>query len=118
MNKDELIAAMESACSLVGYHPSTNKELEEIVQLVKKSTLIRCAEAALTLMSREWVDVKERLPEDGQIIWAYDTEVHHCVYYDNLFYRHTIPASNERLVSYYWTEITHWMPLPTPPKDK
>jgi hypothetical protein len=58
----------------------------------------------------EWISVKDRLPEDGDVVVTYSVpnrRISHC----------------ECLKSYVtqygnYAEITHWMPLPAPPNEK
>ena len=74
----------------------------------------KTAEAALREWGQsEWVSVKDRLPENGETV---------------LVYRPTMKI--QYMTSYYWYRfcdgaidiqgndvITHWMPLPEPPKE-
>jgi len=72
----------------------------------------------------EWISVKERLPESPEkgslpvIIASYSSmrKIYHIGYVEfqkNYFY----DRYNEKIVidDPYW-QITHWMPLPEPPK--
>lgn len=54
-------------------------------------------------MYAEWIPVAERLPEDGEYVLAYSTQ-------DELM----SIAARHRFENW---EITHWMPLPEPPKE-
>lgn len=62
----------------------------------------------------EWISVKDRLPEDGGYTIVYMDDGHH---------KHvTFAKYQKRLkrweltgVRAYW-HITHWMPMPDPPK--
>lgn len=62
-------------------------------------------------MSQQWVNIKDRTPEDGtrdeflicdargrvrMSDWCYDDQIGWCFWYDS--------------------EATHWMPLPAPPE--
>lgn len=56
----------------------------------------------------EWISVKDKLPNENKIeVLVYveyiGVEVNYCL--DGIF------------VSQYAHQITHWMPLPKPPKD-
>ena len=63
----------------------------------------------------KWIPVTERLPKDEQEVLVYT--IHHCYY--------TWVCHNK--VEYWWEDeygyccdfddVTHWMPLPEPPKD-
>ena len=65
----------------------------------------------------EWVSVKDRLPEENQeyIVFVTDIEGKKCVTVD-----HWLP------LAHHWflfddkveNEVTHWMPLPKPPKER
>ncbi len=62
----------------------------------------------------EWVNIKDRLPEEGQRVLCFNGYIY-LKDYDSVFY------DGER----HWTgsrigqiaEVTHWMPLPQPPKE-
>jgi hypothetical protein len=64
----------------------------------------------------EWISVEERLPEDKQI----------CLVYGTVFYVPEETESEEIFTTAFYKEfgfveqihahITHWMPLPEPPK--
>lgn len=51
-----------------------------------------------------WISVKERLPEDGKYVLAYSADDD----YMTVEARHKFDAF----------QITHWMPLPEPPKEE
>lgn len=62
----------------------------------------------------EWISVKERLPEDGQVVLV-------------IMPKGTVTLGEIRKKTQTWdvfldmaiwtAEPTHWMPLPEPPKD-
>lgn len=54
----------------------------------------------------EWISVKDKLPEKGECILAYNGLIVSQCYYigDGIF---TVICG-----------VTHWMPLPEPPKDE
>lgn len=65
--------------------------------------------------SREWIPVTERIPADGSDILAYydnkiETRIIPCNYYKGEW--SDCVFNTERVFKY----ITHWMPLPNPPK--
>lgn len=74
------------------------------------------------LKERQWVSVKDRLPEESGWVmvcnkgYGYVSVVHYsskwCEFnnFDCL-----LPQSEERRAK--WSDITHWMPLPEPPKE-
>jgi len=54
-----------------------------------------------------WVDVKERLPESGRVL------VYSPLMYENMHYR----AIDAQFIEMF-SGVTHWQPLPSPPKEK
>lgn len=73
----------------------------------------------------EWISVKDRLPESQQcvlFVQSGSSDVFSGTYKSNYDYADWSETCNcggicnESL--FYQTEITHWMPLPTPPIDK
>lgn len=57
----------------------------------------------------QWISVKDRLPEYGEIVWATDgVESHEAI----------MTKDNKwRVPMFFWLSgVTHWMPLPEPPK--
>ncbi len=75
----------------------------------------------------EWISVKERLPELEQKVLAtsepYDKEIYndntHVAFITSFLDIYTGLECN--YFTYYdymeWKEVTHWMPLPKPPKE-
>jgi hypothetical protein len=65
----------------------------------------------------EWVNVKDRLPEDSQNIIFYLSSANDVMsgYYDALLKEFTILNGE-----WGWStaDISHWMPLPEPPEDE
>lgn len=63
----------------------------------------------------KWISVKDRLPEDYEKVLTCDAKgnIHIFFHFHQFVYPFGIDASDER---YY--EVTHWMPLPQPPKDE
>ena len=75
-----------------------------------------CRLGASALRERqEWISVKDRLPEDYIKVLTCDARDNVHIFYH--FHQYESPfgidASDQR---YY--EVTHWMPLPEPPKDE
>ena len=64
---------------------------------------------------QEWISVKDALPEDEQTVLTIDTgrEMQVCFYETA---QKGVFQLFHGLVSVY--NITHWMPLPEPPKEK
>ena len=62
--------------------------------------------------SKQWIPVTERLPEEEGEYLAY------CGEYDGIcviYYDILVTKGKWRCK---WKEVTHWMPLPTPPKGE
>lgn len=71
-----------------------------------------------TIPSPQWISVKDRLPEEQKEVLIYLPE-YDSVEMASLF---TIPSMNLREWvqnedAYMLDEVSHWMPLPTNPKD-
>lgn len=66
---------------------------------------------------QKWIPVSERLPDEGKFVLVYGQYLH-----NNIFDGGTMAVSR-RLDVNYWSgfgrteRITHWMPLPEPPKE-
>lgn len=71
--------------------------------------LMRCLEEAPTLTPpNKWVSVKERLPENNCRVLVHVTGKPFDIDADRLV--------NRKWVRWGWC-VTHWMPLPEPPKE-
>ena len=60
----------------------------------------------------QWIPVEERLPEENEQVIAYNgvyNEIHLCDYHDGMFEDYFGPFNGT---------ITHWMPLPHPPRKE
>lgn len=55
----------------------------------------------------KWIPVSERLPEKSDVVIGYDA-IHGIRV---MFYHYSLLYTNE------WRCVTHWMPLPEPPKE-
>lgn len=63
----------------------------------------------------KWISVKDRLPEKGQQVLAYNpTDKEEPFWVDYLF----LNANKELRWDMGVNEVTHWMPLPESPKEK
>lgn len=56
----------------------------------------------------KWIPVTERLPEQGQAVVVYDGGVLEPTVYAYHFWNKDYDS---------WARVTHWMPLPEPPKE-
>ena len=65
----------------------------------------------------DWVNVKDKMPNDGQDVLAYlndgeETRVAPCNYYNGVWF------DNVMNCVVVLQNITHWMPRPKPPKEE
>lgn len=90
--------------------------------VLKKDAIERLEELDAELEKRtindrpyEWISVEDRLPEEKQNVLAYDINdvgiIYIAFYFDGLWRQDDIPHVGV-------DTITHWMPLPSPPKPK
>ena len=68
---------------------------------------------------QEWISVKDRLPEDSNdgfadAVLVTDGFVQHMAYFVGGEWRF---AESGEIKEPMWYRITHWMPLPEPPKE-
>lgn len=62
----------------------------------------------------EWVSVKDRLPGVGFIVLAYDAPTNSIsLAFREKGYENFVDCDS----GYYMNTVTHWMPLPKPPKE-
>ncbi len=62
----------------------------------------------------EWVSVEDKLPIDGQDVIAFDA-IKHCVFKGGEFLQGYIESDTGHEYEEP-VEVTHWMPIPQPPK--
>lgn len=63
----------------------------------------------------EWISVKDRLPKAKETVLAYEAA------FDSMSMAYRLPNTEEWIDTgdYYPLEaVTHWMPLPKPPKEE
>ena len=77
----------------------------------------------LEVQMPRWISAKERLPEDEDkcVLAVASGHMKNCVFVDALMIAHYYP--DEGWVIEGWEEwenptVTHWMPLPEPPKEE
>ena len=62
---------------------------------------------------QEWIPVTERLPSIDETILVYDGDVDTGIFYKGAFQRF-----DENGYPFEISGVTHWMPLPQPPKGE
>ena len=93
------------------YTPTTN------ASVCQKELMKQAADAIEELSKPRWIPVTERLPKEGEFVLVYGD------LYPN---KHDggVIAVSKRMDWNYWQgfgrerDITHWMPLPPPPKEE
>ena len=94
---------------LTGYSIDTRQDVEYLVDhLINNGVMVQ-----------EWVSVDDRLPEysnDGfaDAVLVTDGFVQHMAYFVGGKWRF---AESGEIKEPMWYRITHWMPLPQPPKE-
>lgn len=117
-NDQDLKAAEEWANARHGTNPHFPIEVQRDPEDWLNMRDAYLAGLAAGRKEREWVSVKERLPEDGitVMVW-HDTLEHEFAYVDSdeLFRAWYDVLGNEIEA---FPNITHWMPLPDVPKEE
>ena len=98
---------------------------EKLIELLKQIKYVSVENAANILIDngvtvQEWISVKDRLPEysnDGfaDAVLVTDGFVQHMAYFVGGEWRF---AESGEIKEPMWYRITHWMPLPQPPKGE
>lgn len=72
-----------------------------------------CDRCAKKLEAPEWISVKERLPEEGQRVLAWDGyKIYDCAHCGDVW----IETVDDWSINTN-DPVTHWMVLPEPPKE-
>jgi hypothetical protein len=87
-----------------GYDSTLAEAIEDVVAMLKQPEAVLDYQAS----SSKWIPVSERLPEQGQEVIVYSGGVLKPTVFACQFW-------NKHYDS--WARITHWMPLPEPPKE-
>lgn len=89
---------------------STIEQIESLLPIEQSQTEALKKEIEELKEKTEWISVKERLPKEFTSVLVIGNDIRSCALYrDKKFYTDFPLPTNE--------EITHWMPLPTPPKQ-
>lgn len=90
---------------------------DELLKQLKNAPITICKEEPSIELVQEWISVKDRLPEAGGYVV--------CIAKRNPFSRFMpMVARIEKngwvnpITEQYISEITHWMPIPHPPKGE
>lgn len=63
----------------------------------------------------EWISVKDKLPEEYRIVICYDDQSERIKEAEFHHSRFNVNSQDNEIILH---NVTHWMPLPEPPKDK
>lgn len=97
----------------------TNEEAIDVLKLIRyhgTERLIKALDVAISaLESQRWIPVTERLPEmfEDVLVCLKGGKVNRTWYDDSGHFR----SATSKKVAYY-KNVTHWMPLPQPPKEE
>ena len=97
----------------------------KLIELLKQIKYVSVENAANILIDngvtvQEWISVDDRLPEDSNdgfadAVLVTDGFVQHMAYFVGGEWRF---AESGEIKEPMWYRITHWMPLPQPPKGE
>ena len=96
---------------------------EKLIEII--NNVIRCDKCGIVpewlaenlifygVTAQEWVSVKDRLPEDGQIVLTYKNGICDIQTYE-------ARRNGWLCKGWFWSmaTVTHWMPMPQPPKGE
>ena len=96
-----------------------NNTTEYVDRACSDRLMLQAADAIEELSKHRWIPVTERLPEVDQpvMICAFGKSVGEGVYRGHDGFHHVWKMYTSS--GTYWDdEVTHWMPLPQPPKEE
>ena len=103
-------------------HDEAADAIEELTR--ENESLAKSVNEASEILRKRWIPVTERLPESVRKSYLCLTDTgYHCeARWTNNVYGHLYTSGNEWGWSIadvpQYCEVTHWMPLPEPPKEK
>lgn len=109
--------AADELCGECPYHPEVNS----CIGMIARDALdyIRQLESQIADIGKKvprWISVKERLPKDGQKVIAAFRDGEGVIVDQARYSNGEFDFANW---AYVWHEnITHWMPMPEPPKEE
>ena len=120
-NYNELVKELRSGCGLPVLQEKMNNAADAIEELQKRlcgSIPKGDAEIIISELSKpRWISVKERLPKDDERVLTIGPKggMQICRFRDSTptLGWHFWTAGNARIAT-----VTHWMPLPDPPKEE
>ena len=100
------------ACSQGCIYPSECSYFDKPPLRCMRQLLSEAADAIEELSKPRWIPVSERLPEDGQwvLVWGHGQKI------PIMMFRESGAWIDDQFE--FHTTITHWMPLPEPPKEE
>lgn len=111
MNKEELIEKIKKELGDVFTDIGLNMIYQVSEQYATSQTETLKKEIEELRKEREWISVEDELPKEFASVLVVGDDIRSCALYkDKKFYSDFPLPKNE--------EVTHWMPLPTPPKTK
>lgn len=103
--------------------PDTQLEINLIRQIIRKEELSNTKDQT---EEEKWISVEDRLPKDGQNILVIQnpktTSTKEPLFskFEIFEEKHAFRAISDKPHNRYtgfWVHITHWQPLPSPPKE-
>ena len=91
---------------------------EKLIQLIEEEYYCSIEEMADHLIAngatvQKWIPVSERKPQVGEwVLTYYEDKRHRVTKYDKDGFPILLTVGLE------WVSVTHWMPLPVPPKGE
>ena len=108
------LAKTQNIISIVDEHPYIIKVKNEVGEDFKDTFINKCKSTDLEfIIPNAWISVKDRLPEDFQEVLASDG----IDISASTFFRYEKDDYSFSLCQFY-NEVTHWQPLPEPPKGE
>lgn len=110
----------EIADNLLGNGVTAQENVEisdELLKQLKNAPITICKDEPSIELVQEWISVEDELPEVGGYVV--------CIAKRNPFYRFMPMVARidkngwvNPITEQYISEVTHWMPMPQPPKEE
>lgn len=94
-----------------------DSQLQDVIHECKKFI----EPASPSVKAEGWVSVEDGLPEDGEDVLCISKSINCPVlanYNNSAFEVKKYPCPSDRVLIAYWEDVTHWQPLPNPPKQQ